>query len=277
MNEAAVLAEIDQKYGSLEDFTLHVLTELPEVLDNEWNLEKKARETGLSTRAIAFLLNRSPKFRALIRSDLVNQEFNLIYERQHIAAVVDVARGQQIERMSPSGEAIQVDQNPADIIKAGEYLNKYRNTPIDGGPKQNFVGFQVVFGGQGQEVTVTTDERTLEVEAKGRPEALPASGYRPGRAGDPPPEGVRGRYEATAASASAKNPAGTGGELDFYSREAEEKARDKALAEKSASQASEPARRVERAPVPTGDGRSGNEVLRAGLRNLKRKEIPGRG
>lgn len=275
MNESAVLAEIEHKYGSLEDFTLHMLTELPEVLEDEWNLEKKARETGLSTRALAFLLNRSAKFRALIRSDLVNQEFSLISERDHIRAVVDVARGRQIERMSPSGEAVLVDQNPADIIKSGEYLNKYRNTPIDGGAKQNFVGFQVMFGGGGPEVTIANGEKTIEIESQGGREALPASGYRPGRAGDPPPEGVRGRYASAGAGAGDKGPTGPGGELDFSSSEALEKTRDQEIAERTTGETARPRVMGEKSPVPVGDGRSGNEVLRASLRNHKVKKVAG--
>lgn len=272
MNESTVLAEVEQQYGSLEDFVLYALTEVPEILEDNWSLDKKARESGLSLRSIAFLLNRSTKFRQIVRSDIVNQEFNLLSERYHIQEVVKVAVNRPVSRMSPTGEPSEVDQNPADVMKAGEYLNKYRNTPIDGGPKQNLVGLQVVFGGNGPEVSITSGEEVIEVESK----ALPASGYRPGRAGDTPPPDVRSRYEAAPDRSQPTGTPAAGGELDFYSAEVEEKARDKELAERASGEKARD-RIVEkpvRGLVPNGDGRSGNEVLRSSLRNRKPKEIP---
>jgi len=247
MNEGRAIAAVEESYGSLEDFAFHVLSEHPEVLESETALAQTARLLSLDPGVVYFILNRSMRFRMLIRSDLVNQEFNLVAEKEHIREVKKVAVNTPQQRMTAKGDMVEVGQAPGDMMAAGTYLNKYRGTPIDQGRERMMVGVQVNFvggtgnaesthdsanrelleGGTGEGSASGDGRRAVNVEALSAENAQGEVVYHhvARRAGDLPPSAARERYRI--ADGRQIDAVGSpGGEYDFYSAEAEEQARD---------------------------------------------------
>ncbi len=261
MSQKEALAEVEAKYGGLEELVLHLLTEAPEVLDlgegEPLGLPAKAERAELSLETTAFVLNRSPQFRALLRSDIVNQVFTLEAERKHIQKVTEIAKGDDRIVASPRGGTVQVSQVASDVIKAGDYLNKYRGSPLDEGKGGPMLPFQINFIGR-EEVQVTQlgggsgADRPIEAHFTAQPEAESA-GYQPQSAGDLPPEAARRHYRKTSGGAFDDLDAEDGYPLDLYGSEAAEKARDREIAEKKA--------RDGHPTEPSGDFREGRVAV----------------
>ena len=230
MNESRAITAVEEAYGSLEDLVYFILSEHPEVLEDNLPLAKTAALLNLDPNIAHFLLSRSGRFRMLVRADLVNREFSMMAESAHIHEVVKVATNQGAERMTAKGDIVSIDHMPSDIMAAGKYLNDYRGTSLQQEKSRVSLGVQVNFIGVGDDGAPIVDVEAVESDAPR--EELPR--HRPARAGDLPPPDARQRY-ALADGRSSKPPRRTGDELDFYSAEADEEARDSAYEKRTAS------------------------------------------
>jgi len=226
MNESRAIAAVEDVYGSLEELVFFILSEHEDLLEGNTSIGTLSSTLNLDPNVAHFLIHRSNKFRAIIRSDLVNREFDIMAESAHIHEVVRVATNEGASRMNAKGAIVEVDQSPADVMAAGKYLNDYRGTSIQPEKGRVSLGVQVNFIGVAGEGGPIIDVEAIEHDEDERP-ALPR--YRPARLGDLPPVDVRERY-ALSEGSSSRPPGRTGDELDFYSPEAEEEARDSILA-----------------------------------------------
>lgn len=224
MNESRAIAAVEETYSSLEDFTLYVLSECPEVLEDDLPIAKIADLVNLDPGVAHFVLTRSTRFRMMVRSDLVNREFTLGAESRHIKEVVGIAKNDGVMRMTAKGDIVSVDHQPADIMAAGKYLNDYRGTSLQQEKSRITLGVQVNFIGIGDEDGPTIDVQAVESDTERQ--ELPH--HRPARAGDLPPPDARQRY-ALSDGKPQRSQRRTGGELDFYSPAADEEARDSEL------------------------------------------------
>ena len=130
MNESRAIAAVEESYGSLEDLVYFILADCPEVLEGNLTLDKLSSTLRLDPAVAHFMVNRSNRFRMLVRADLVNREFDLLAEGTHIHEVVNIATNQGASRMTAKGEIVNIDHAPTDIMAAGKYLNDYRGTSI---------------------------------------------------------------------------------------------------------------------------------------------------
>lgn len=211
------LEAVEEVYGSIEQFALFVLTDNREILDSSRSITLRAEEANLPPNVLSFLLTQSRAFRRLMREMIVNESFDLFSERKHIEMVKAAAtNARKKEVVTPKGVLAHVDHSPDEIMKAGEYLNKYRGTPLSGTESSSGPSLVINFG----HPEVGNGEKTITLEAAGSGEEYP-TGFKRLRAGGLPPSGVRKRY-FTGESQPNEGHALTraGGELDFDSQEA---------------------------------------------------------
>ncbi len=228
MNERTAIATVEKTHGSLDDFVLHMLEKCPKALDENLSIGKRAASVNLPTGIFSRIL-ASPQFRQMMRTDMVNRAYNLDAERTHVHAVVKVAKGDFRVVATARGEVVEVDQNPADVMAAGKYLNEARGTPMESRGSGGG-GVIINIGNPGQPVTmeVRDDGRTLE--------SAPQSHQR-ARAGGLPPAGVLGRSRPTALSRAESDAAGGASLGTLYGPTATEADEDHRLAQKVAGSA----------------------------------------
>ena len=231
MTEKQALAAVEDKHGSVEEFVLYAMQPDNElILDSQVSIKKRAEEAGIEPKVLHYLLTQSTTFRRLMGRVLANTRFDMMAEDKHLSKIAKVASGDdQRDVISPTGEKLQVDHDPQTLMKAGEYLHKYRGTPLDGIVAASghtlILNFPTIQQANGAE----DDGRTITIGDKGGPVAL-----NPIEQGALPPEGARKRYrEGNSPSEQGHSLTSAGGELDFYSQEAPSKAGDyeKAVAE----------------------------------------------
>lgn len=220
MTERQALERVEDVYGSVEQFALHILTEAPAVLDSSKAITLRASEASLEPMVLNFLLTQSQAFRRLMRQVMVNQSFDLASEHKHIEMVKTAAtNSKKKEVVTPRGFIAEVDHSPDEVMKAGEYLNKYRGTPLNSGETQRGPSLIINFGGP---MGGDGDEKTLTVEGSESP-----TGFKRLRAGGLPPPGAQKRFSAGEGSPGERHAlTREGSELDLYSEEAKSKARN---------------------------------------------------
>lgn len=221
MTERMALERVEEVHGSIEQFALHILTEARDVLDGAKAITLRADKVGLEPQVLNFLLTQSQAFRRMMRGIMVNQVFDLDSEQKHIQRV-KIAATDEVKKnvVTSKGTIVKVDHTPEDVMKAGEYLNKYRGTPLSAGEIQSGPSLIINFGSPGG--GSGDDGKTITVEE------APA-GFKSLRAGGLPPEGARKRYLAGEVGPAERHAlTRTGSELDFDSEEAKSKAESKA-------------------------------------------------
>jgi hypothetical protein len=223
MNERSAIQLVEQTHGSMEDFVVHLLEDCPDALDEMLPLVKRAEAAGLPLPVFSRLLS-SGQFRQIIRGELVNRTYTLLDERDHIEAVKKVAINHARTVATAKGEVVEVDQNPADVMQAGRYLNEARGTPMESKGSGGFGGITIIIGHADRG---DSDDRTIEVDAQ----VVPGQ-HRPGKAGQLPPPGVLARSGVAARLGPGERPAPDPSVGAFYGSEAEEEDEDHAIAEK---------------------------------------------
>lgn len=216
MNERVALEQVTDKYGSLEEFALFCLTDGKAILQTNVSITKKAKVSGVDADALNFILQNSEKFRALMRSVLVNKEFDLAQERNHVKTVVGIATNAGRKVVTNKGNTVSIDNTERGVLDAGRYLNELRNTPVKSGEGSNTAPVTIIFGAAGGEQKELDDDgKTITVDGG------TLKRHSPLKAGALPPPAVRARY--TGPDAKQKPPFGDsaiGTDVDFDSTEA---------------------------------------------------------
>lgn len=214
LTERSALEAVEEVHGSIEQFALFVLTDAKDVLKSENSINLRAQKVGLEPQVLNYILTQSTAFRRLMREVIVNQSFDLEAEVQHIERVkVAATNSEKKEVVTPKGVKTTVDHSLDEVVKAGEYINKYRGTPLSAGETRSGPTLVVNFGSP----EGSRDDKTITVESQ---EVAP-TGFKRLRAGGLPPEGARKRYLAGKDGGGKRHAlAREGGELDFDSAEA---------------------------------------------------------
>lgn len=227
MNERGAIQAVEEKYGSLEEFALYLIEHGDStVLSESTSIVKKAEELDLSAPVVTAIMKNSPKFRALMRSIIVNHSFDLDAEAKHVQAVTNIAMNAGRRVVTNKGTVVNVDNSERGVIEAGKYLNELRETPVSSSRASNGSSIVINFGEvipdgsdevedeEGAGVGGGASDRTITVEGK------TVKPHRPLRAGALPPVSARRRYDE---NSTAKPPFGdtaVGRDLDFVSQEA---------------------------------------------------------
>ena len=202
LKDELAITEIEQKYGSVEDFAWAILEKYPEVLEGDHNIQALAGKTGVSTAAAARTM-RSPTFRAAMTRLVVAHEYSMADEIKHARLVSKTAQ-------NPAKGGIQA------AIAAREHLARLEGRPLHGTKEDTIIPIQIVFGDLAQR---TQDVETVDVVATRSGDTAVQKGYQPARAGDLPPPGARRKYLAPSEAADPAPGLAPGEELDFYSAE----------------------------------------------------------
>lgn len=226
MDERLAIDRVEEKYGTLEEFALFCMVDAPEVLSSEVSAPVRAKMTGLDGRVLDFLLTKSPKFRALMRSAIANTYFGLAEEASHVKSVVAIATNKGKKVVSNKGHIVEVDNSEKAVIEAGRYLNEYRGTPLESSQRSATVGVQVIFGGLPTPAPGSADEATAHqlvsgADHHGSERTVTVAGHTvrqhsPLRPGQLPPASARARYSGMeAGSDPLGTPRAVGSDLDF--------------------------------------------------------------
>lgn len=214
LTERSALEAVEEVHGSIEQFALFVLTEAKDVLKSDKSITLRAQQVGLEPQTLNYILTQSTAFRRLMREVIVNQSFDLEAEVQHIERVkIAATNSQRKEVVTPKGVLAKVDYSLDEVVKAGEYINKYRGTPLSAGETRTGPNLVINFGSP----EGGRDGKTITVEGQ---EVAP-TGFKRLRAGGLPPSGAQKRYLAGKNGGGERHAlAREGGELDFDSEEA---------------------------------------------------------
>jgi hypothetical protein len=226
MDERLAIDRVEERYGTLEEFAMFCMVDAPEVLSPDISGPVRAKMTGLDGRVLDFLLTKSPKFRALMRSAIANTYFGLAEEAAHVKSVVAIATNKGKKVVSNKGHIVEVDNSEKAVIEAGRYLNEYRGTPLESSQRSATVGVQVIFGGlptpaPGSADATQASQLVSGTDADGGSRTVTVAGHTvsphsPLRPGQLPPPSARSRYGGMAPS---HDPLGTpraiGSDLDF--------------------------------------------------------------
>lgn len=219
MNERAALAVVERDFGSMEDFVIDLLSAKQDALSPDIPMVKRAEIAGLPLPVFARIVSSS-HFRQLLRVDLVNQLYDMQAESKHVETIVGVARGKSKKVMSASGAIGEVDQSPTDVIAAGKYLNELRGTPVE---KTQSQSPSIVINIGKADPRTDQNETTINVDVES---------YRPQRAGQLPPSGVRERSGETIPGHELPSARMDPGLSTLYGEGAEDAEEDHAIAEK---------------------------------------------
>ena len=246
MNERNALAVIERQYGTIDDFFIQVIETAPECLDESLPLAQRAQAAMLPTHVFSRVIN-SAQFRALIRTELVNQAYGLAGEREHFETVARVARGKRRLVTTARGDLVEVDQNPLDVIAAGRYLNEARGTPVE--QRQAATGgIYINIGSPDAEVEVKQGEEVLSVRVDSDSQPRP---HQPRSAGDLPPPGAQARTKASVGQLPNGSETADASLGAFYGSSAEEADEEHQIEEKGLRDAPDAEGEVNRNGKPT--------------------------
>lgn len=181
---------VEELFGSLEEFGAWCVFDAPDMLNPDVSLPKKSEISGVPIGALGCLLGRSVKFRGVLRGALANQVFDVMAELQHLRVVAGIAQNEGKRVLTRSGDIAKVDNSESGVMEAGEYLNRYRGTPVAGGASSGGNTLVLNFQGAPAQPSPELEERTVTVAGK------PLGVHSPLKAGSLPPKAVRGRYSA---------------------------------------------------------------------------------
>ena len=195
MREDKALALVEQKWGSLEEFGWDLLTECPEVLDDDYDLLAVGQKLGIDAAPLGRIL-RGTAFRSMMTRLAVAREYSFNDEIAHVRTI--------------RADAVNEKKNTDTRIKARQHLAVLEGKPLQtstGGGNQGLV-LQINFGTAGAQPAVAGDERTIDVEV-----------HKPARAGDLPPEGARRRFAEEPTDGRTVHGVAVASDLDLYSDE----------------------------------------------------------
>lgn len=203
VKDEKALAEIEERYGSIDEFAWAILEHYPEVLEGDYNVSTLAGRMNISVMAAARTL-RSPGFRSAMTRMVVAHEYTLSDEIKH-------ARLAKQSAVAPKKGGLSA------AIQAREHLARLEGRPLHGQTQETSIPIQIVFGGLPPAGPANLEaDKTVVITSGDRPVR---SGHAPARAGDLPPPGARRQYLAPSESATPPAGFGPGEELDFYSPE----------------------------------------------------------
>ena len=238
--------QIEDMYGSIENFAEVLYFDYPEVLSGDKGVIDAAAELGVDPRTLDYFLRKSTAFRAMLRSMLTNDIFDIYSESEHLKAVAGIATNRGRTVATPSGKVVEVSNTEKAVMDAGEYLNSYRGTPLKGEAAKNAATVNITFGGA--PVVDPYAERTLDATGQPSRSGRPTAGndgkaseegrpraHRPLTAATPPPSGTQKRYSRQIQQAlSGADGADTGlrdtdvgADFDFVSDRAEQREEDR--------------------------------------------------
>lgn len=194
MREDKALALVEQQFGSLEEFGWQLITEHPEVLDDDYDLIALSQKLGVDAGPLGRIL-RGSAFRSLMTRLVVANEFTIRDEMEHVKTI--------------KADALNPKRNTDTRIKARQHLAVLEGKPLNNSQTGNSgMVLQINFAQPASPPQVEGDERTIDVEV-----------HRPARAGDLPPAGARRRRAEEPTDGRSTHGVTVGGELDFYSDE----------------------------------------------------------
>lgn len=213
MSGSEAIALVEKEHGSLEAFCYNLTLNYPEFTSGAHSLDKKAKKTNLPPAAIVALMT-SKDFQRRLRETATMAMYSLEDTVEHIAAVVDAAKGQGFE--------LAGGVKPMDAINAGRYLEELKGTPLKREQEQGGLSIVVNIGPQlnayGELVESTKDEYTIDMQS---PISKPELAYHaPSGLFSKPPQGV---YDKTKDYLDGNYKAGEApdykGGFEFYSDE----------------------------------------------------------
>lgn len=180
------LEAIEARYGSLEEFAVAVIDNVPEVLEQGANLSEAAVDLGVPFTALTRAMSH-PDFHKMLDRLASFGEYSFAKRRVAMGNLATIATTMQKTTMSRSGQPVLVDREADEIIKADSHLRKVQGQPVDEKKQSVDLGIQIVFGG-------ASEGESIDVEVRDGDEEEGPEAYRGNRRGALPPEGARRFY-----------------------------------------------------------------------------------
>lgn len=174
--ENEVVRLVEERYGSLEAFAVFILEEHPDLFTPKYTPKHREKITGIPAKHL-LTLKGSLQFRRLISSEIIQREFGIETEIEHVRVVV-------AKSTDPLADV-------KDIIAAGRYLEERRGTPLGVNERQVLpmiqinTGPQLYWYGDGDAQAQALDGPSIR--------GLPPSRHKPKVFGDEPPDAVKNR------------------------------------------------------------------------------------
>jgi len=186
------IEKVEDSFGSVEDFAWTLLTDFPEVVKGDYNLQTISGRLKLPPDVVAKTLN-SPAFRAVMSRLIVAREYSVFDEIKHVKTI--------------KNDAISQSKNISTRIAAREHLARLEGRPLNRQEENVTVPIQINFG-------------SLPGDVAGHPEiTIEGQRYEGAKAGQLPPEGARRKYTEKHSDKPLVRGISRGDELDFYSDE----------------------------------------------------------